>query len=401
MMNKSWIPIKLGKILTERQEKPDFEEIIKGNIPIVAKIGFNTGQIILREESDTKTNMILIRPGDLVISGINAAKGAIAIYDETNSIPAAATIHYSSYKINKKMVNPTYLWYFLRSNNFQKILLNNLPGGIKTEVRPKRLLPIQISLPICKEQDLIVKRIEMFALKIAEAHNINHKLKAEFEIFMESFIQAIMDNYIEKGLKSFAEVITFKPRSGPSFITDPDWSGTPVLMPSSVTGFGVNTTKVEYGIGTEEYSEKDILAPGDILIARGNKKDQVGNAGVVPEEAKGWVCANLLMRTQVDTNTTDPHFCIYWLRSPYMRILVKEKMKGTNPNIQKINQRNILNFPFPKDVPLDDQQRIVAYLDNLEDYVNNLKHLQTEIQVDLDTLLPSVLHTAFKGELTT
>jgi hypothetical protein len=67
-------------------------------------------------------------------------------------------------------------------------------------------------------------------------------------------------------------------------------------MPSAVTDFGVDLSRVEFGIGFESVSEKDRLEPGDILIARGNKRDQVGNAGVVPEAARGWVGANLLMR---------------------------------------------------------------------------------------------------------
>jgi hypothetical protein len=67
-----------------------------------------------------------------------------------------------------------------------------------------------------------------------------------------------------------------------------------------VTGFNVDPTKCEYGMDDMEVNEKDRLEPGDVLIARGNKRDQVGNAGVVPESCSGWVCANLLMRTVVD-----------------------------------------------------------------------------------------------------
>jgi type I restriction enzyme S subunit len=39
------------------------------------------GKIEFRTDVDTKTDMILARPGDLVLSGINAAKGAIALHD--------------------------------------------------------------------------------------------------------------------------------------------------------------------------------------------------------------------------------------------------------------------------------------------------------------------------------
>jgi restriction endonuclease S subunit len=183
------------------------------------------------------------------------------------------------------------------------------------------------------------------------------------------------------------------------FRTDPEWAGTPVLMPSAVTGFGVDTSRVEYGLGDETFSDKDRLEPGDIIIARGNKADQVGNAGVVPEEARGWVAANLLMRPQVDPLRADAHFCIYWLRSPRMREHAKRAMKGTNPNIQKINQRAILAFQFPAELGVEAQREIVAYLDSIQANVDRIKSLQDETANEVKMLSPSILAAAFNGGL--
>jgi type I restriction enzyme S subunit len=49
--------------------------------------------------------------------------------------------------------------------------------------------------------------------------------------------------------------------------------------------------------------------------------------------------------------------------------------------------------------PLDEQRRIVAYLDGMQAQVDALKVLQSQTQAELDALLPSVLDKAFKGEL--
>ena len=48
---------------------------------------------------------------------------------------------------------------------------------------------------------------------------------------------------------------------------------------------------------------------------------------------------------------------------------------------------------------LDEQHRIVAYLDDLQAQVDELTALQVTTQTELDTLLPSVLDQAFRGEL--
>ena len=53
-------------------------------------------------------------------------------------------------------------------------------------------------------------------------------------------------------------------------------------------------------------------------------------------------------------------------------------------------------LPVPS---LDEQRRIVAYLDGLQAKVERLKALQAETRAELDALLPSILDRAFKGEL--
>src|SRR5690554_1289197 len=133
-MKSQWREVSLGCVLNERQEVPDPEDLLTGRIPIVNKIRFKDGTIELRRTGETRTRMILIRPGDLVISGINAYQGAIAVYDEREAEPIVATMHYSSYIPNRDEVVVKYLWWFLRSNEFRRTLEQQVPGGIKSEL---------------------------------------------------------------------------------------------------------------------------------------------------------------------------------------------------------------------------------------------------------------------------
>ena len=50
-------------------------------------------------------------------------------------------------------------------------------------------------------------------------------------------------------------------------------------------------------------------------------------------------------------------------------------------------------------LPLDEQRRIVAYLDGLQVKVNALRGLQSTGGEELSVLMASVLDRAFKGEL--
>jgi type I restriction enzyme, S subunit len=48
---------------------------------------------------------------------------------------------------------------------------------------------------------------------------------------------------------------------------------------------------------------------------------------------------------------------------------------------------------------LDEQRRIITYLDGLQAKVNALRTLQSASGEELSALLPSILDKAFKGEL--
>jgi type I restriction enzyme S subunit len=55
-----------------------------------------------------------------------------------------------------------------------------------------------------------------------------------------------------------------------------------------------------------------------------------------------------------------------------------------------------LMIPLPS---LQEQRRIVAELEPLQAKADRLRKLQAETAAELDALLPSILDSAFKGEL--
>ncbi len=64
----------------------------------------------------------------------------------------------------------------------------------------------------------------------------------------------------------------------------------------------------------------------------------------------------------------------------------------------KLNRKQLFAFKFTYP-SLNEQRRLVAYLDELQAQVSALRQLQSESTLKLDALLPSVLDRAFKGEL--
>jgi len=84
--------MKLDDVLKNRdgRYKPDDPTIV--GLMWIDKINFS-GQVFLSDK-ESNTDMILVKKGDLVISGINVEKRALAVYKGEEAI--LATIHYFS-----------------------------------------------------------------------------------------------------------------------------------------------------------------------------------------------------------------------------------------------------------------------------------------------------------------
>ena len=106
-----------------------------------------------------------------------------------------------------------------------------------------------------------------------------------------------------------------------------------------------------------------------------------------------------MMRLVIDQEKADKRFVHCWLKSTPVRDYISRSAKGTSPTMKKISQGIVMNIPFPIGLPLIEQRRIVVYLDNLQAKVDTLKRLQSDTEVELNALLPSILDKAFKGEL--
>jgi type I restriction enzyme S subunit len=103
------------------------------------------------------------------------------------------------------------------------------------------------------------------------------------------------------------------------------------------------------------------------------------------------------MMLRVDQEKALPKFLLYqWLSPRIQEEQLAPMMKGSaspHLNIKFVRRFGLLLLPLPE------QRRIVAYLDDLQAKVDSLKALQAQSAAEFDGLLPSILDKAFKGEL--
>ncbi|MCH7764650.1 MAG: hypothetical protein IIB95_13095, partial [Candidatus Marinimicrobia bacterium] len=189
-----WQKVKIGEFLFEREGKYKPEDEVLAGLSRIEKIDFSGNLHIGNKKSNT--NMILIKPGDLVISGINVAKGAMGVYSGSSDV--IATIHYSSYTFDENIINVKYFKRFLKSSAFIDLLKEQIKGGIKTEVKPKHILPLEIQIPDITEQGNIVSHFKSIESEDDDLKNEITRQRSLLKKLRQTILQEAIEGEMTK-----------------------------------------------------------------------------------------------------------------------------------------------------------------------------------------------------------
>lgn len=430
-----WKKVKIGDFLTEREGryKPNNESV--ANLKRLEKIDFS-GTVHISEKP-SKTDMIIVHPGDLVISGINVSKGAITVYK--GSEPVAATIHYSSYIFNDSIVDLDYFKFFVKSPAFIETLKQQVKGGIKTEIKPKTFLSLEIMLPDLETQKGIVKKLSK---ELETVSILQNEIESQKE-YAKQLRQNILQDAIEGKLtadfrqknqhntensKSIKNGIDKKLSSLPPVSKDeipfeiPDtwkWLRLGMIIESAPrNGYSPKAVDYETPIKTLKlgavtsgifdsseckYINEEIpqdaycwLKNGDILIERSNSLEYVGMSAIYTGNDNEFIYPDLLMRFRV-SNEALTEYVHKVLIAPFNRLYFMSKAKGAQKSMPKINQDCVINtlIPLP---PLKEQKEIVTKVEILLAKATELENQMQERETYTNQLMQSILKDAFEEE---
>lgn len=436
----------IGGFLTEREGryKPDDTKISK--YKRLDKIDF-TGTIHISDKP-TKTDMIIVYPGDLVISGINVAKGAVAVYQGNE--PVCATIHYSSYIFDSSKVDLDYFKYFVKSPAFIAALQKQVKGGIKTEIKPKHLLPLEISIPNLQTQQEIVKKI---SLQLQKAEQLTLEIESQ-KNYIKQLRQNILQDAIEgkltadwrkqnpvqKGNPDYdAEALFERIQKEPngekkqkvlSPITDEEkpfeipegwkWvrlgdvsnkieAGKSILcnekIPSDDEIGIVKTGVCSFGkfkenesktcLSKNDWHDEYEIKKGDFLIGRANTLELVGSCVIVDSINKKLMLSDKILRI-VFCNFVNHFFILYMMKSKFLRSQIEKSSTGSSPTMKNISQESIKNYVLP--LPsLKEQEEIVNKVETLLAKVTILENQIQDSKSLSDKLIFGIIKENLEG----
>lgn len=424
--------VKISSFLKERKIKLKPQAANCSGLQRIEKIDFS-GKIYL-SPVQTNTDMILVKSGDLVISGINVEKGALAIY--TGEEDVLASIHYSAYEFDAEKIDIDYLKWFLKSNIFRKLLLKQTGSGIKKEIKAKHLLPIEIQLPSLKQQHEIVQQIQGVANYIEEVNRQIQQQAKYAEMLRQSILQQAVEGKLceqdpndepasvllekikaekerliaEKKIKKQKPLPPINDEEKP-FALPKGWEWCrvgalcesslgkmldkkknkgqlrPYLRNLNVQWFKFNLSDVLEMRFTDEEKERYTVKYGDVVICEGGYPGM----GAIWENTENIYFQKALHRNRFFFEGMNYYF-LYYLYSIFYNGKLKKYYTGMG--IQHLTGKSLANIPIPVP-PLAELQRIVKKVEILFQLLDKLEQEISNAKLYASVLIEAVLQEAF------
>lgn len=391
-MSTCWPQERLSAVVRERKAFvtiDDFSTYKRCRVQLHAK------GIVLRDKVDgsairTKSQQVC-RAGEFLVAEIDAKLGGYGIVpDELDG--AIVSSHYFLFEIDEERLDRAFLGYYIRTPAFFEQV--RAQGSTNyAAIRPSHVLGYRIPLPPLAEQRRIVAKIDQLAAKIAEARALRDQAAAET---MRLFLAESRNRLNCRAPTKVGDFLSVQ--SGYAFKSD--WFTDDGIR--LVRNVNIGHGKIDWGqtarIPMErrgEFARFD-LRDGDILItldrpiiSTGVKVARVGEADIPS------LLLQRVGRVQFKNDAIAPEFLFAWLRSPHF---VDAIDPGRSNGVPHISPKDVERIAFAPP-PLSEQRHTVAYLDDLQAKVDQLKALQAQTAAELDVLLPAILDKAFKGEL--
>jgi type I restriction enzyme S subunit len=339
-----------------------------------------------------------VEPQQFIFSRIDARNGAFGLIpDELGG--AVVSNDFPSFTPKSDRLLPEYLGWLSKTHQFVGACRIVSEGTTnRKRLREDRFYDIEIPLPPLPEQRRIVAKIERLAEKIDETRGLSESSRARVTVLREaSTIKCFNLKDMSRCVGDCARVVggfAFK-----SVYYDESGSHQVLRIGNVRDGFlDLSRAPVRWNLDQNSLRmQKYVLHENDIVISMTgtrNKRDY-GYVAIVPPGER------LLLNQRVGKvelgGNLDTRYMFHFLRSKFFRDRLFPFATGT-ANQANIGNRHIEQVPFDPP-PLDEQHRIVKYLDGLQAKTDRLKALQAQTAAELDALLPSILDKAFKGEL--
>ncbi|WP_052696245.1 restriction endonuclease subunit S [Palaeococcus ferrophilus] len=357
----------------------------------------NWEEVPFCEISKKELEKYRLRIGDLLFARIGATTGKATYIDrEINSVFASYLIRL---KVKRTDVFPKFVFYFAQTPYYWANVKAEMGDKLRKGINAKELSRILVPLPPLEEQKRIVAKLDEVSKRLEEAKRLAREAREEAENLVASALHEVFSRADKRGWE-WVRLGEVAKDMKPGFARNKKHiseDGVPHLRPNNIDVGHLNLEKVVKVKLDEKINIKDYyLQKGDVLFNNTNSFELVGRAALVTEELP-WGYSNHITRIRVKEEVILPEWLTVsinylWMQG-YFRSVCTRWVGQAGVNMDTLKKTPI---PLP---PLEEQKRIVAYLDRISERAQKLVKLYEEREKELERLFPSILDRAFRGEL--
>lgn len=334
---------------------------------------------------DKIASKYILNKGDILFNRTNSKElvGKTAVFNRDGKFVFASYLIRAIIDPSKAL--PEYICAFLNSKRGKEILFDMARPAVQmANINAKELCSIHIPLAHLEEQKRIIARIEELVSRVDEAKRLRKFARKETERIMQAALYKVFSKAEEEGwdwarLKDVGKYINgraFKPE---------EWEreGLPIIRIQNLTN-----PDTPFNYYSKPVEQKYYVRDGELLISWSASLD-----------AFIWMRGNAILnqhifRVEINKKLIHKEFLFYMIK--YILWQIQEKTHGTTmKHITKGKFEN-LKIPLPS---LEEQKKMVAYLDRIRENERSLKKFQQKTEEELEKLVPAVLDRAFKGKL--
>jgi len=293
-----------------------------------------------------------------------------------------------------------YIALALRSIDLSRLAKKGAQPSISQEAVYSALITLQ---PLA-EQRRIVARIEELMDRVREARRLRQEAQKDAERLWQSVLAQTFPrpgSELPEGWRWVRLVEVCQHRTG---IWGPEASdlaqGFPIVRSTEIDGFLIRPQTASVRAVRPGQVDAYKLETGDILVNKSSGSPHlVGWPAIFedPQDGRTYLFSNFMLRLRLDQHSLEPWFLLYYLHSPIARSIYLGA-QDTTSGLRNLRVQEFMAQPIPLP-PLEEQRRIVAHLQAVQEKIKALKEAQAATEAELKRLEQAILEKAFRGEL--
>ncbi|MDR7415273.1 MAG: restriction endonuclease subunit S [Armatimonadota bacterium] len=410
---EGWQWVRLGEVCTINPRRPRIqrEESEPTTFVPMSAVDDATGEIVAAEErpfAEVRKGYTYFEENDVLFAKITPCmeNGKAAIARCLRDGIGFGSTEFHVLRPGESIISE-WIWLFVRQECFREEAKKAFRGGVGQQRVPQEFLEQHpIPLPPLPEQRRIVARIEELMARVREARRLREEALEDAErlwqaTLAETFPRPDVGAHgcapLPEGWRwvRLGEVCEINPRR-PRMQRAPNASTTfvPMSAVDDETGTIVAAQERPYEEVRKGYT---YFEENDILFAKITPCMENGKAAI----ARGLINSIGFGSTEFHVlrpgKNVIPEWIWLFIRQERFRKDAKKAFRG-GVGQQRVPQEFLEQYLVPLP-PLEEQRRIVAHLEAVQERVRALKEAQAATEAELQRLEQAILDKAFRGEL--